>query len=225
MADNLRSYGFRWSTALSGRPMPSPFEAFVATAQSFDVTGGASNVGLGAGDPIYPLASGGVTLCPGAETTALSPMGVVVGVAPYWNGSEMINGKLLPSDTAWGTNLERQSKVFWVPFDAGVWEIDCDDAATATTKAAYQLLVNLNAPYRLNGGIGGVASDRAYPMLDISAAATTNTFTLRIMAISKTVKNQDFSGNYVKLAVRANLAELPSFALVGAPTLNATTGV
>jgi hypothetical protein len=225
MADNQPQYGFRWAVGYGNAPTPPIFEAIIATAASFDVTGGASNVGLGPGDPVYGLSTGGVTLCPGAETTAIAPLGIVMGVAPVWNGSEMENKRLVPSDTAWGTNLTRQTKIFYAPVTAGLWEIDCDDATTATTEAAYQALIHSNINYTLTGGIGSMASDRAYPKADISTTATTNSLVLRIVGISKTARNMDFTGANVKILVKFNLAQEPGYASVAAPTLNSTTGL
>lgn len=226
MADNRTQYGFRWAKALNGgKAMPSPEKMIVATSESFDVSGGASNVELRVGDPVIKLATGGVTLCNGAENgaTVVGAYGIVVGVGPYWDGSKMVWKRSLPSDVAWGTNLARQSTVYVVPITAGIWEIDCDDATTATTEAAYQALIGQNANFTLAGASGAAY---ATPRLDISTAATTATLTMRIVGISLTVMNQDFSGNYVKLLVRANLAQHPDYSLSAASsTANATTGV
>lgn len=202
--------------------MPTPERRIVATAESFDVSSGPSNVALGPGDPVKLLSTGGVTLCEGNETTAIAPYGIVVAVGKYWDGTKMVQGSTLPSDTSWGTILDRQSTVYVIPFVAGIWEIDCDDATTATTEAAYQALINENADYKLSGASG---ETRAKPRLDISTHATTNSLTCRIFGISGTMYNQDFTGNYVKVLVRANLAMHPAYASVAAPTLNQSTGV
>lgn len=214
MADNRQEYGFRWSVAANGRPLPNPFEMIVPSATSFDVNGGASNVALGPGDPVILLSTGGVDLCDGAEGAggALAPYGIVVGVGPYWDGTKMARGTTLPSDTTYGSVLERQSKVLVVPFDAGIWEIDCDDASTATTLAAYQAFIGENANYRFDTTSGNT---RAYPRLDISTHADTSTLVCNIVGISPTLNNQDFSGNYVKLLVRANVVQLKSAGVTG----------
>lgn len=224
MADNPQRYGFRWVRSLHGGRNPVVERMIVATSQSFDVNGGASNVNLGPGDPVRKLSTGGVGLCDGAEGAAgaLAPYGVVMSVGPYWNGTEMIATGLLPSDTAWGTNLARQSVVYVCPFDSAVWEIDVDDITTAATKAAYQAFIGENADYRLNGASG---ETRAYPRLDISSHATTNSLVCRIVGISETLNNQDFAEDYVKLLIRANLAQVPTHGSVAAPTTNDSTGV
>jgi hypothetical protein len=206
--DNRQGYGFRYAGARWGRDI-APIECIVATSEVFSVTGGTANVLLGPGDPVIKLATGGVTLCPGAETTAQTPFGVVMAVLPYWDAASgfMKPAECLPSAVAWGTNLERQSKVLVQPFETAYWEIDCDDAVSATTEAAYQAFIGENTEYRLNGGIVPTANpqNRAHPRLDISAHATTNTFNLRIVRVSHTKDNVDFTGNYVKMIVELNL--------------------
>lgn len=210
MVDNRPGYGFRWSREWNGSDVPKPITCLVATECSFDVSGGAANVGLGKGDPVAQVNTGTVTLCDGSENSSPTPYGIVVGVAPYWNStkSRMEFGEVLPSDTAWGTVQARRSEVYVIPASAGFWEIDCDDATTATTEAAYQLLVGENCPHILTGASG---QTRAYPKLDISAHATTDSLAWRIVGISKTRDNKDFSGANVKLIVQANFATLPEF--------------
>jgi len=208
MADNLAKYGFRWVGGKGGRALPDPIECIVATGESFDVTSGAQNVGIGPGDVVTRLSTGGVTLCAGNETTPASPFGVVVGVRPYWSVAEsrMVLAELLPSDVAWGTILERQSKLLVVPIDQGYWEVDVDEATTATTLAAYQAFIGENVSF-INTGASGEA--RAKPKIDISTHATTNSLMFRIAAISGTQDNQDYSGANVKIIVEANLGQRP----------------
>lgn len=215
MANNRQKYGFRWSTAANGgKSMPQPEEVIVATSQSFDINGGASNVAVGPGDVVRRLSTGGVGLCDGVEGAggATSPAFVVVGVAPYWDGSKMVIGTTLPSDTAWGTNLARQSKLLVVPVDAGYWEIDCDEASTATTEAAYQAFIGEYADHTHDTTS---TNTRPTPRLDISSHATTSTLLWRIVGISKTLDNQDFSGNYVKLIVYPNVIQNKTAGLTG----------
>jgi hypothetical protein len=205
--DNIAQYGFRpYRSGLSSAGLPAPIPMVIATAASFDVTSGAANVNLGVGDPVYKLNSGTGTLCPGAETTVQAPFGIVVGVAPSWDAARgvMQPREFIPSDTAWGTIEDHKSVAYVIPIRACLWEIDCDDAVTATTLAAYRLLLGLNCDFMLKGASG---ETRAKPQLDISSAATTNTLILRIYAISETVHNRDFSGANVKLVVGANIAQ------------------
>lgn len=210
MADNVARYGFRWVRGLDGgKPMPVVEEHTVATAASFDVNGGAQNVLLRKGDPVIQLADGSMDLCDGAEGAggALVPYGICVGIKQYYDGSRLrVSPEYLPSDIAWGTLRERRSAIFVMPISAGVWEIDADDAVTATTEAAYEALVGSNIDFRLSGLVNELYAN---PRGDISTTNTTNTLMLRIIAISKTVENSDFTGNFVKLHVIANRAQRP----------------
>lgn len=211
--DNISRPGFRWAKG-NAHPMPSPHKVHVATAASFDVSGGASNVALRAGDPVTMLSTGTVTLCAGFEAsgTAVAVYGIIVGVGPYWDAAQnlMVPTNALPSDVAWGTVEDRKSTLYVVPAEAGFWEIECDDAATATTEAAYRALIGENCDHTLAGASGTLVN----PRLDISQHVTT-TAQWRIEGISDTADNRDFSGNYVKLIVRVNEGQAPVFTASG----------
>ena len=211
MADNVAVYGIRWAKGYNGgTDYPQPVECFVASGAPFDVNGGAQNVALGIGDPVTRIADGSVTLCAGSEggSGGVALYGIVVGVAPYYDSVQgvMRPTAALPDNVVYGTNLERQSKVFVIPVVGSVFEIDCDDAVTATTEAAYQALVGTNCDHVLSG----VASvdTRAKPKLDISSTGTA-TAQWRIVGLSKSLDNQDFSGANVKLLVVANETQDP----------------
>ncbi len=212
MADNIRKYGFRWWSG-NPYPAPNPIVCTVATAESFDVSGGASNVSLRKGDPVTDLATGGVTLCAGFEAagTGVRVFGIVDSVLPYWDAAQnlMVPGNALPSDIAW-TGLERQSKLLVIPAEAGIWEVDVDDAVTATTEAAYQAFVNANCDHSLAGASGTFVN----PRLDISQVVTT-TAQWRIVGVSPSADNRDFSGANVKLLVRVNEGASPTFTASG----------
>lgn len=204
MTDNRPIYGFRWNRARNGgRAMPVPEECIVATSQTFDVTGGAQNVSLRPGDPVIKLSTGGINLCVGAEDTPAAIYGIVVGIEPSWDAVQgvMQYGNYLPDAVAWGTNLNRQSKVKVVPFEAGFWEIDADAAVSAATKATFQDYIGGNAEMILSGAAG---ESYAYPRLDISSIATTATLFLRIINVAETLENKYFDGNYVKMIVGPN---------------------
>lgn len=206
MADNLQKYGFRWSMQYNSGPMPNPIRCIVATGQNFDKD--AVNCGLRAGDPVKTTAAGGVDLADEGDAI----YGIVVGVRPYWDGSVMRPSDVLPSGVAWGTNLERQSKVLVVPANLGYWEVDCDDAVTATTEAAYQALIHTNCDHEFTPN---ATTLKLHPRLDISTTATANG-QWRIAGISGDVSNKDFSGNYVKLVVLVNeTTEGPLYVVAG----------
>lgn len=212
MADNRVEYGFRWSTSYNGSAMPPPIEVTVASGKAFSVTGGASNVDLGAGDPVKRESDGHVTLCEGNETTPAAPYAIVMGVDAHWDGTVMKRDTILPSNITYGSNLSRQSKLLVVPVTAGAWEIDVDDSTTATDLSSYQAFIGENVDHILTGASG---DSRAKPQLDISTHATTATLHWRLIAVSKTVNNEDFSGANVKLIVRPNVAQDPAYNATG----------
>lgn len=212
--DNVSRPGFKWHAG-NPYPMPSPEVCIVATAESFDVNGGISNAALRIGDPVTRLSTGGVTLCEGNEASGNNGdavYGIIVGVLPHYDAAQnlMVPGNALPSDIAWGTVLERQSKLLVVPADAGIWEIECDDASTATTEAAYQAFIGENADHTLAGASG----TNLNPRLDISTHGTA-TAQWRIVGISPTAENRDFSGLYVKLLVKVNEGQQSTFTATG----------
>lgn len=212
MADNRPKYGLRWFVGNPGK-MPTPIECHIATGTNFAVT--AVNYALGPGDPVIALAAGGVTVALATETG----YGVVVGIGnggKYFDSTRgvMTPSNTIPSGVAYGTNLERQTKVLVVPLKPDqLWECDCDDAVTATTLAAYQALSHSNVDLTL--AVSGVAGTRLNPRIDISTTNTTNTLTWRIVKVSTTMENQDFSGNFVKLLITPNLTQWAPWATTG----------
>ncbi len=205
MADNAPRYGFRAVKSRYGGGNFPVEEAWVATAASFDVTGGAANVVLGEGDPLVQLSDGSVTLAVGSETTdSTTILGVVCGIKQYYDAARGANtamGPGIPSDLAWGTNLQRQSRVYYIPIESAIWAIQVDDAVTFTTEATYQAAIGENCRMVLTGASGEL---RAKPKLDISTHATTNTFPFKIVDLSHTAQNQDYSGANVELYVISN---------------------
>jgi len=203
MADNRAGYGFRFARAKYGRPLESPIKKLVASNAVFSVSGGATAVGLGPGDPVKLVNDGSVTLSTGTEGSTDDVWGIVVGVAPYWNAAlgVMQPANLLPSNTVWGTNLDRASYVYVVPVEQAYWEIDVNDATTATTEAAYKAFVGENVSMILTGASGGT---RVAPKANISTHATTAALKFRISDISQTKDNYDFSGANVKIILELN---------------------
>lgn len=210
MADNRIAYGFRPYGLNLGNGTLKPKKEIVATLESFDVTGGLQNAALRAGDVVTRLATGGVTLCAGNETTPVIPYGVVVGVNPYFDSTigqtgAMRPSRSLPSDIAWGTNLARQSSLVVVPFQPSqIWEVDADDIVTATTLAAYQAFIGENVSM-INTAPASTVPPFAAPKIDISTHATTASLFFRIEGVSDTLDNVDFSGANVKLLVSCNM--------------------
>lgn len=204
--NNTPLYGFRLHKSLVGAGIPMFEQMIVATAQTFAVNGGAQTPVLRPGDCVSRTTTGGIILCDGAEGSggATAPYGIVMAIGPQYDAAlgYMKYADSLASGIAWGTNLQRQSTVFVCPVQWAEWEIDVDEAVTATTKAAYQALIGENTDFRNNGAAG---ENNLKPLLDISAHATTATLVWQISGISPTKYNRDFAGTRVKLLVRPNI--------------------
>ena len=205
MADNPVRYGFRAVKSRYGGGNLPVEKAWVATSASFDVNGGASNVVLGEGDLIIAVSDGSVTLAIGSEGTDSSTiLGVVCGIKQYYDtatGTMTARGPGIPSDLAWGTNLARRSELYYIPIEAAIWAAQCDDNTTFTTEATYSDAIWENITL-VNTGASG--TNRAAPKLDISENATTNTHPFKIVGLSQTAGNQDYSGANVELYVISN---------------------
>lgn len=218
MADNRIGYGFRLVQTPSAHV--NPIMKIVATAESFDVSGGLQNAALGAGDVVTLVSTGGVTLANGNETTPSNPYGVIMAVLPYYDATIGLSGAMrpsstLPSDLSWGTNLSRQSKLLIMPFLPGqLWEVDVDDITTATTEAAYQALIGENVSM-INTAAASTVPPRVAPKIDISTHAVTATLCFTIAAVSPTLDNVDFAGANVKLLITPNIAQDGAYGLIG----------
>lgn len=199
MADNARGRGLRY-VGTRGYPAPTPERVRVATAYQGSVAPGPVSVDLCVGDPVVKVTDGTV-----AHWASGAIYGVVCNILPYWDSGEgvMKAGKQLPGGTAYGTNYSRESIVEIIPAANVLFEMDCDDAVTATTYAAYRAFIHENAQMVYEPDSN---TRQANPVLDISTHAVTNTLPLRIVDISK-VPVQDFTGKYVKLIVTANLVQ------------------
>lgn len=213
MADNVHKYGIRWSISANGGKTPQPIRFTIADAYQAKADNTTTSVDLNIGDPVKLLVDGTVALM---NTTDLG-WGVIIGFEPYWNGSVMQPTNRLPGGTTGGGILARKSAALVVPLSAGYWEIDCDDKVTATTEAAYQLLIGGNYNHTCVGDTTNASQPKADPMLDISALNTT-ALTFRLAYISTTAANQDFSGSYVKVIVRANAVQEAPFYTTGLTT-------
>ncbi len=220
MADNVKQYGLRWSTAYTGMPQPMPIEMAVASAANFTVSGFGTNVNLSVGDPVKINNDGTVSLAGGSENgqTSQPIWGVVVGMGGqgYFNGTRMVRSPYLPSGVTYGTAIDRQSKVLVVPASKGFWEIDCDDIVTATTYLAYQAFIGENCDHQLAAAVATAPLLTANPVLDISSHnPATAGLSFRIVGVSQNFSNQDFAGQWVKMVVSVNDGAEPFFTNVG----------
>jgi hypothetical protein len=171
-------------------------------------------VPLSVGDPVTLDDDGGIALCAAAGDAPV--FGIIVGFGPYWDGTKMVRGNSLPSGNTWGTIEERRPYVWVVPASTGFWEVDADDAVTATTETAYRLMINFNIDHIY----AATDTTKAVPLVDISLAAATANMQWRIVDVSPTMENQDFSGSNVKLIVAVNQSYEP-----GRPDVDAGTSV
>ena len=201
--DNPVKYGFRLARFRSGYAMSSAEEAFCITGATF-AGGSATAASLRPGDPIVRLASGAINVAPGTDGTPGDVLGVVVGIKQYldpsFSNAVTARGNALPSSVAYGTNLDLQSKIYYIPAEAAVWRIVVNDATTATTLAGYQAFVGENCSHIHTAASGGLALT---PKLNISTHATTATLDWRIVGIPDPTL-QDFSGANVELEVICN---------------------
>lgn len=209
MADNPVKYGWIYHSTISGGPCPHPIRHFIDTAESFDVNSGLANAALAPGDLVRIKASGGLEQADGTEDTAEAAYGVVSQIGPYWDGDVMRHAYALPSDIAWGTNIQRRSTAMVIPVEGVIWSAPVDDIVTATTRATYDALIMSNVDHVLTGATGDSPA-RLNPKIDISTTATTNTLLWRIIGIDESVANLDYSEDNVRVLVRANIAQQDS---------------
>lgn len=217
MANNKHRYGFRFSRNLSGAPDQPPIIEMPIVSGLQPQGAGAASVDLRIGDPVKQLSTGGIDLAAAGDALIF---GVVMGFTPVWDGTKMVPRNKWPGATAYGSGLtpiERQTRAIICLAGNVVFEIDCDDATTATTQQAYLALVGENCDHILPTDVTDTSNPKADPFLDISTH-TTNTAQWRILGISRTFENQDFSGLNVKLYVTANELTVAPFGVVTGPT-------
>ena len=197
--DNPVRYGFR----PSGGKFSSEercIECVVASA--YQAAPGAVNVPLRVGDPVVRVSDGTVALM--TAGSAGKCYGVIVGVNQIFDS---VLGCTRPSDRVPGgttySGIPNQSRVSVALAHANYFEVDCDDAVTATTEAAYQAYRGENADISFTG----VLNVGAFPKLDISTHNTTGTLQCNIVDVARTLENRDFSGANVKLKIQFNLVD------------------
>jgi len=205
VVDNAARYGFRPYVKNVGDLFTN--KRHVATAYQA-VAPGPTNVGLSIGDPIIELSDGSLQLAAASDTgAAAAARGVIVGFGEIYNAAQgrMEYADYLPGGNAWGTKFARAPQILWVPVEECLWEVDVDDKVTATTEAGYRAFVGENVDHVFSADTTDSAKPRARGRLDISGHDTTDTLFWRIVGISPTSDNRDFSGANVKLLVRANV--------------------
>lgn len=210
VANDVR-YGFRYAVSNSN-PCPKPIEMLVATGQAF-TPGSATAARLQPGDPVRFIAGGTIDHANAGETI----FGIMAGVGndgKVWNTSigtgVMHPSSFIPSGVAYGTILERQTKVLVIPALGYEWEVDAD--GQLADLAAWQAVVGGNADHSF--AAPGAADLHANPELDISTEVAT-TAQWRIMRVSKTGLNQDFTDDQVKMIVKLNEGQEPPYLTAG----------
>jgi hypothetical protein len=215
MADNTAVYGFRWVGSLIGKNVVPTRERVQSGYQG---SPGGNNIDLFPGDPVIRVTGsgnnpGGVII---ATTTTVGIAGVIVGIGPYFAAapiSAMVpGGTQLPGGTTYGTKFERESTLWVVPSVGAIFEGDVDDNTTFTTEIGYKNAIGKNVDITINNVAGDT---HAYPKLKISSQATTNTLQARILDVSPTLLNQDFSGKNVKLLFTFNIVQEAPYAPLG----------
>jgi hypothetical protein len=206
MANNTHRYGFRWVGSADGSCYPKPQEFLVASGYHAQVS--ATDVDLNIGDPVQfnvgAPGSGFIELAAVGATPNIF-WGVIVGFSNVKVGLPLAGRKFsrLPAGTTWSLETDA-SKVLVVPFGRNYWEIDVTGNTSSTdTLTEYRAQVNrcANLIYTLDAT--DASKPKANPMLDISTV-TDDTADFRIVNVSKTALNQDYSGNFVKLIVQVN---------------------
>lgn len=204
MVANRVQYGFRWVGSKGGSNNYSPKLARIASGYQGAVNGVAdTTLALRKGDPIHALSTGYFQLCAGNEAAgnaAETVDGIIVGIEQYWDGEKLIRaGTRVPYNTTY-SGRERETRVWYIPSDAGLFEVDVDDAATATTYAAYLALRGELCDHRLKSL--SETDGKAWPRLDISThVAPASSAQWKIEDISRFNNNIDFAGANVKLIV------------------------
>lgn len=212
MADNDVRYGFRYA-ASNSHPCPKPEVMIVASGQAF-TPGSATAARLQKGDPVKLIAGGTVDHANPGEPV----WGIVAGVGndgKVFNSSIGTNGVLhpsqfIPSNVAYGTKLDIQTKVLVVPAAGYQWEVDAEGVLAG--RLVWESFIGNNADHSFNAP---AASDlNANPRLD-SGTFGTPTAQWRFVRVSGTGLNQDLTGSNVKLIVKLNEGAESPYSVVG----------
>lgn len=206
MANNTHRYGFRWVGSLDGSCYPKPQEFLVASGYHGQVS--ATDVDLNIGDPVqFNVGAPGSGFVELAATGATPNIfwGVIVGISNVKVGLPLLGRKFsrVPAGTTYATEQDT-TKVLVVPFGRNLWEIDVTgNTSSSDTLAEYRAMCNRNANMIYTLDTTDASKPKANPMIDVSTLSD-DTADFRIINVSKTALNQDYSGNFVKLIVCVN---------------------
>lgn len=198
MADNRHIMGFRWVGSLSGRDRPILQEFVVADSAAWNDDAAAA-CAVNIGDPVELVNDGSVIISAGGDSSGI--LGVVHSIVSYWDGSKLVTNDFVPAATTGGAVEDRYTRVLISLASDSIYEIDTSTAAQST-KNAYRGLIGNNCDH-INTRVSFNGRYWADSKL-VASGAGTGTAQWRIVGISPTQENVDFSGNYVKLLVTAN---------------------
>lgn len=194
MANNTATPGFHFRRQRNGATQPVVELCEVATAYG---------TGIFRGDPVKRVNDGTIDICAAGEKV----YGIADGAEQYWDGSALRRGTYLPASTTWGSVRERKSLVRVILARDAIFEVDVDDATTATTEATYQALVGENCDHV--AGTGSTATGQSGYKLDISTHVATEA-QWRIIGLS-TQPGIDWSGSNAKVLVEASESIEPQY--------------
>lgn len=203
MANNVHKYGFRFYQGSSGRDRPTGLPMQVANAYQAKADDTTTSVDLNVGDPVKLVSDGSVALANATDV----PYGIVTGILNVFNSADGANrpNNRVPGATTPGTTaIDRQTTVLVTPCEGVIWEVDVDDNTTQTTYTGYQGIIGNNIGHSCVADTSNSGLPKADPRLKMSTLGTVGTLDWRIVGISKTADNKDFSGTNVKLLVKAN---------------------
>jgi hypothetical protein len=204
MANNTAQYGFRWKGSLDGSCYPKPIECRFASGYAPDVSGTEVNVNIG--DPVQfnvgAPGTGFIELAGAAGSPSIL-YGVVVAFSNVKIGTKAQPYRYLPNATAYTTE-ETASKALVIPFGRNIWEVDIiNNTSSCDTLTEYLAMQNrcMDLVYVLD--TSDANNPKAGPGLNFTGI-TDDTADFRVLGVSKTRMNQDFSGNKVKMLVCVN---------------------
>jgi len=193
---NTRLYGFRWLGPLNGGNPAAPLRFRVASTYG---------VALNVGDPVEMLATGYVQLS-AAGSAALSLLGVIVGVAPYFDGVRMVQGVRLPATTTYVlgeiNGVSTESTVYVVPAAGNLFECCGGTILAGGTRAVYLATIGNNIDHMITA-----AAPLNWPELNWGAVGA-GTAQWRVMDLPRTLY-VDWAALYVPMIVSGNEVALP----------------
>ncbi len=211
MANNTHRYGFKYAGNMEGGQGPRPLRFPVASAYHGQVSG--TDVDLNIGDPVS-INAGFAELGTGAGSSNLL-YGVIVGCFAKVDA----NGKSrpcnrVPAGTTYASEANR-TYVWVIPFGTNIWEVDVTgNTASFDTYTEYLGAVNKNVDLAYTLNIVDASKPKADPTVTLTGIGTA-TKDFRVVGVSGTAENQDFSGNSVKLRVVINETNNAPYTVVG----------